>query len=47
VAIRNVQWTGRTVTLGAGAGIIAESLFEREWEELRLKRTAVMDMLGL
>jgi len=47
VAIRNVQWTGRTVTLGAGAGIIAESLLEREWEELRLKRTAVKDMLGL
>jgi menaquinone-specific isochorismate synthase len=47
VAIRNVQWTGRAVTLGAGAGVIAESRLEREWEELRLKRTAVKDMLGL
>jgi len=47
VAIRNVQWNGRTVTLGAGAGIIAESQLEREWEELRLKRWAVKDLLGL
>ena len=47
VAIRNVQWDARTVTLGAGAGIIAESRLEREWEELRLKRSAVKDLLGL
>jgi menaquinone-specific isochorismate synthase len=47
VAIRNVQWTGWSVTLGAGAGVIAESRLEREWEELRLKRTAVKDLLGL
>jgi menaquinone-specific isochorismate synthase len=47
VAIRNVQWDGATVLLGAGAGLIAESKFEREWEELRLKRAAVKDMLGL
>jgi menaquinone-specific isochorismate synthase len=47
VAIRNVQWHGSTVLLGAGAGIIAESVLEREWEELRLKRDAVKDMFGL
>jgi menaquinone-specific isochorismate synthase len=47
VAIRNVQWNGPTVTLGAGAGILAESQLEREWEELRLKRSAVKDLLGL
>lgn len=47
VAIRNVQWDGGTVLLGAGAGIIAESTLAREWEELRLKRAAVKDMLGL
>jgi menaquinone-specific isochorismate synthase len=47
VAIRNVQWTGRTVLLGAGAGLIAESRFEAEWAELALKRATVKGMLGL
>jgi isochorismate synthase EntC len=47
VAIRNVQWTGRTVLLGAGAGLIAGSRFEREWAELSLKRATVKGMLGL
>jgi menaquinone-specific isochorismate synthase len=47
VAIRNVQWEGPAVVLGAGAGILAGSTLEREWEELRLKRAAVKDMLGL
>jgi menaquinone-specific isochorismate synthase len=47
VAIRNVQWSGDAVTLGAGAGLLAESRLDREWEELRLKRAAVKAMLGL
>lgn len=47
VAIRNVQWTGRTVLLGAGAGLVAGSRLEREWAELALKRTTVKTMLGL
>jgi menaquinone-specific isochorismate synthase len=47
VAIRNVQWRGTALTLGAGAGLIAESRLDREWDELRLKRTAVKQMLGL
>jgi len=47
VAIRNVQWDGATVLLGAGAGIVAGSTLEGEWEELRLKRAAVKEMLGL
>jgi len=47
VAIRNVQWHGTTLTLGAGAGLIAESRLDREWDELRLKRTAVKQMFGL
>jgi menaquinone-specific isochorismate synthase len=47
VAIRNVQWTGTEVTLGAGAGLIAESRLEHEWEELQLKRAAVKGLLGL
>jgi isochorismate synthase EntC len=47
VAIRNVQWSGADVLLGAGAGLIAQSELGREWEELRLKRDAVKGMLGL
>jgi menaquinone-specific isochorismate synthase len=47
VAIRNVQWDGAALRLGAGAGVIAESRLEREWDELALKRTAVKGMLGL
>jgi menaquinone-specific isochorismate synthase len=47
VAIRSVQWTGRTVLLGAGAGLVAGSRLEREWAELALKRATVKGMLGL
>ena len=47
VAIRNVQWTGRTLLLGAGAGLVAGSLLESEWAELSLKRATVKGMLGL
>jgi menaquinone-specific isochorismate synthase len=47
VAIRNVQWRGREVSLGAGGGIIAQSRLDAEWTELELKREAVKRMLGL
>jgi len=47
VAIRNVQWSGTTVLLGAGAGLIAGSRLEAEWAELALKRASVKGMLGL
>jgi len=47
VAIRNVQWSGSDVILGAGAGLIAQSELAREWDELQLKRAAVKGMLGL
>jgi menaquinone-specific isochorismate synthase len=47
VAIRNVQWRGRDVTLGAGGGVIAASRLDAEWMELELKREAVKRMLGL
>jgi len=45
VAIRCLQWTGNTVRLGAGAGVVAASEVEREWEELTRKRDAVKRML--
>ncbi|MDH3497418.1 MAG: chorismate-binding protein [Gemmatimonadota bacterium] len=47
VAIRNVQWRGHDVALGVGGGVIAQSTLNAEWEELRMKRDAVKDMLGL
>lgn len=47
VAIRNVQWDGTAFRLGAGAGVIAESRLDREWDELALKRAAVKDMFAL
>jgi isochorismate synthase EntC len=47
VAIRNVQWSGTTVLLGAGAGLIAGSRLKAEWAELALKRASVKGMLGL
>jgi menaquinone-specific isochorismate synthase len=41
VAIRNVQWDGDRVRVGSGAGVLAESELEREFEELRQKRDQV------
>jgi len=47
VAIRNVQWQGEAVRVGAGAGLLPESQLEREFEELREKREQVKALLGL
>ncbi|MCM2323032.1 MAG: chorismate-binding protein, partial [Oligoflexia bacterium] len=47
VAIRNIQWEGERVVLGSGCGLIAESVLEREWDELSLKRESVKRMMGL
>jgi len=47
VAIRNVQWDGDRVRVGAGAGLLAESRVDREFEELREKRESVKALFGL
>lgn len=47
VAIRNVQWSGERVRVGSGAGLIAESRMEREFEELREKREQVKALFGV
>lgn len=47
VAIRAVTWTNATLRIGSGAGIIAESRLDREWDELARKRDAVKRTLGL
>ncbi len=47
VAIRNVQWNGDRIRIGSGAGILAESVLEREFEELSQKRRQVRLLFGL
>jgi menaquinone-specific isochorismate synthase len=47
VAIRNVQWDRHGARCGAGCGIVAGSLAEREMAELRLKLAATRGNLGL
>src|SRR2546427_378247 len=47
VAIRNVQWLGDAMRIGSGAGLLAESRLEREFDELREKREQVNALLGL
>ena len=47
VAIRNVQWNGDVVRVGSGAGLLPESVLERELEELRQKREQVKALFGI
>ena len=47
VAIRGVSWIGEQAQLPSGCGIVGGSAFDHEWRELRLKREAVVAMLGL
>ena len=47
VAIRNVQWHNDSVRIGSGAGLIAESRLEREFDELRDKRDQVKSLFAL
>jgi len=47
VAIRNIIWDHHNIRLGAGCGIVESSLLDREWNELKAKRTFTKNMLGL
>jgi menaquinone-specific isochorismate synthase len=47
VSIRGVAWQGDKGFLPSGCGIVGGSAYDHEWRELRLKREAVMHMLGL
>lgn len=47
VAIRNVQWDSNGLSIGAGGGVVKESLYEKEWSEIQLKTHAIKDLLGL
>ncbi|MGZ8829317.1 MAG: chorismate-binding protein, partial [Thermoanaerobaculia bacterium] len=47
VGIRNIEWIGRSMRLGSGAGVIAESRLDLEFEELRQKREQVKSLFGV
>ncbi len=47
VSIRGLGWEGQKLTLPSGCGIVGGSAFDHEWRELRLKREAVVRLLGL
>lgn len=47
VAIRNLQWENNQLLLCAGCGVIAESDFEKEWQELQGKIRAVKGIFEL
>jgi len=47
VAIRGISWQKNQISLPSGCGIVGGSAFDHEWRELRLKREAVLRLLGL
>jgi menaquinone-specific isochorismate synthase len=47
VAIRNLQWTHDGSQLGAGCGLVGQSVLQQEWRELFQKRLSVKKVLGL
>jgi menaquinone-specific isochorismate synthase len=47
VAIRNLQLSGDKIRVGSGAGLLAESRLEREFDELREKREQVKALFGV
>lgn len=47
VAIRCLQWSESESFLGVGCGIVKDSLFENEWNELQLKASSVLRVLDI
>lgn len=47
VGIRNIEWSGHTIRIGSGAGVIAQSRLHLEFEELRQKREQVKTLFGV
>ncbi|MEZ4872963.1 MAG: chorismate-binding protein [Bdellovibrionales bacterium] len=47
VAIRNILWDDEGTKLFSGCGVVSESQFEMEWNELYAKRVQVKSTLGL
>lgn len=47
VAIRNLYFDARHLQITSGCGVVAESNFEKEWQELALKRRAVKSLFDI
>lgn len=47
VGIRNVQWDSLGMYIGAGCGMVKQSILEKEWHEIQLKIKAIQTLLGL
>lgn len=43
VGIRGIQWDKYQVYVGSGCGLVLESILEKEWRELYLKREQIKD----
>lgn len=46
VAIRNLQWSEGLMKIGAGCGVVAESVLEKEWQEIKLKIKSIRNIIG-
>jgi menaquinone-specific isochorismate synthase len=47
IGIRNVQWDASGMRIGAGCGVVKQSIFEKEWQEIQFKIRAIRDQLYL
>lgn len=47
VGIRNVQWDNLGMRIGAGCGVVKQSTFDKEWQEIQFKLKAIQDQLHL
>ena len=47
VGIRNVQWDKLGMRIGAGCGVVRQSAFDKEWQEIQLKIQATRGQLHL
>ena len=47
VGIRNVQWNNLGMRIGAGCGVVKQSIFEKEWQEIQFKIRAIRDQIYL
>ena len=47
VAIRNLQWNRTHSWIGAGCGVVEQSVLDNEWDELGLKIASVVEAFGL
>lgn len=47
VGLRRLEWENEDIRIGAGCGLVSESVFEREWSEILRKIESVRKLLGI